>query len=211
MAPFLKFMTNDKIPQTVKLEKIQYDYNYDLNKDSYICLLENINKFLSEFIKENLKNNIAKIYEQNIIIDKYKEEFKGLYTYLLEDDKIGEVQKGVEEHILNWCHFLTGNPPMAHTILLCNEETTSEEITAFMYRAFLCQYQAVFMVGKIELLNPDKRQTLTGLINTLFSGHENEMKSCLIFAYSDKTATIVQYLERIKGRKKLEHKDKKKG
>ena len=211
MAPFLKFMTNDKIPQTVNLEKIQYDYNYDLNKDSYICLLENINKFLSEFIKENLKNNIAKIYEQNIIIDKYKEEFKGLYTYLLEDDKIGEVQKGVEEHILNWCHFLTGNPPMAHTILLCNEETTSEEITAFMYRAFLCQYQAVFMVGKIELLNPDKRQTLTGLINTLFSGHENEMKSCLIFAYSDKTATIVQYLERIKGRKKLEHKDKKKG
>ena len=43
---------------------------------------------------------------------------------------------------------------MAQTNLLCNEETSSEEITAFLYRAFLCQFNAVFMVGKIELLNP---------------------------------------------------------
>ena len=37
---------------------------------------------------------------------------------------------------------------MAQTVLLCNEETTSEEIIAFMHRAFLCEYNAVFMVGK---------------------------------------------------------------
>ena len=35
------------------------------------------------------------------------------------------------------------------------------------------------------------------------------MKYRLIFAYSGKTATIVQYLERIKETKKLEHKSKK--
>ena len=35
------------------------------------------------------------------------------------------------------------------------------------------------------------------------------MKYRLIFAYSVKTATIVQYLERIKETKKLEHKSKK--
>ena len=35
------------------------------------------------------------------------------------------------------------------------------------------------------------------------------MKYLLIFAYSGKTATIVQYLERIKETKKLEHKSKK--
>ena len=52
---------------------------------------------------------------------------------------------------------------------------------------------------------------MTGLIHILFIiGHENEMKYHLIFAYSGKTATIVQYLERIKETKKLEHKDKKK-
>ena len=203
LSAFLKFLTNDQIPANINLDKIEYKYDYDLDKkDKYICLLENINQFLKTFL-ENNKITLDLIYKQNIIKDKYKNEFKGLYTYLLKDDK--DIQKGVEEHILNWFHFLTGNPPMAQTVLLCNEETTSEEIIAFMYRAFLCQYHVVFMVGKIELLTPDKRQTLTQLINLLFN--EKEMKSCLAFAYSDKTSSIVQYLERIKGRKILEHKD----
>ena len=35
------------------------------------------------------------------------------------------------------------------------------------------------------------------------------MKSCLAFAYSDKTSSIVLYLERIKGKQILEHKDNK--
>ena len=51
-----------------------------------------------------------------------------VYIFLLEDDKSGEIQKVVEEHILNWYHFLTGNPPMVQTILLWNEETNSGEI-----------------------------------------------------------------------------------
>ena len=207
LSPFLKFFTNDCIGANVNLDKFEYIYE-DLNKDEYICLLENINKFLESFLSKN-KIKLEQIYQQNIIKKEYN--FKGLYTYLLEDDKAGEVQKGVEEHILNWYHFLTGNPPMAQTILLCNEETSSEEITAFIYRAFKCQYNAVFMIGKIELLNPVKRQVLTGLVNSLFTGHEEEMKSCVAFVYSDKTSSIVQYLERIKGKKKLEHKNKKKG
>ena len=208
LTPFLKYLTNDNVDKNLNLEMIKFNYDYDLGKgNKYICSLENINNFLIKFLSDN-HITLEKIYKQNIIKDKYKNQFKGLYTYLLEDDKAGEVQKGVEEHILNWYQFLTDKTPMAQTVLLCNEETTSEEITAFMYRAILCQYHVVFMIGKIELLNPDKRQILTGLINTLFSGHENEMKSCLVFAYSDKTATIVQYLERIKGKQKLEHKDK---
>ena len=210
LAPFLKFLTNDTIEESVNLDKIEYIYDRDLGKgNKYLCSLENINNFLKLFLNNN-GITMEIIYHQNFIKNEYQNLFKGLYTYLLDDDKIGEVQKGVEEHILNWFHFLTGNSPMAQTVLLCNEETTSEEITAFMYRAFLCKYHVLFMVGKIELLTPDKRQTLTGLINTLFAGREEEMKSCLAFAYSDKTSTIVQYLERIKGRQKLEHKDKKK-
>ena len=99
---------------------------------------------------------------------------------------------------------------MAQTVLLCNEETTSEEITAFMYRAFLCQYPVFFMVGKIELLTSEKRQTLTRLINALFINRAGEMKSCVAFAYTKSMDSIVLYLERIKGKKNLEHDEKKK-
>ena len=210
ISPFLKYFTNDIIEESESQNEIDFKYDYDLGKgNKYICSLDNINNFLKQYL--NICGiTIENIYQQNMIKEKYQ-QFMGLYTYLLEDDKIGEVQKGVEEHILNWYHFLTDHPPMAQTLLLCNEETTSEEITAFMHRAFLCQYHVLFMVGKIELLNPDKRQTLTGLINELYISNENEIKSCVAFAYSDKTSTIVQYLERIKGKQKLEHKDKKKG
>ena len=205
ISAFLKFLTNDQIQANINLDNIEYNYNNDLDKnDKYVCLLENINQFLKSFLRKN-NINLDSIYKQNIIKDKYKNEFKGLYMYLLKDDK--GVQKGVEEHILNWYHFLTGNSPMAQTVLLCNEETTSEEIIAFMYRAFLCKYHVVFMVGKIELLTPQKRQILTGLIDKLFTRKKEEMKSCLAFAYSDKTSSIIQYLDRIKGRNILEHKE----
>ena len=41
-----------------------------------------------------------------------------------------------------------------------------------MYRAILCEFHVLFMIGKIELLTSDKRQTVTELINNLFVGNE---------------------------------------
>ena len=209
LEPFLKYITNDLIESNIDLENSnRYKYEENLgNGDKYTCLLENINNFLEKFLKIN-SLSLENIYQQNIVQTKFNGEFRGLYTYYLEDDKY--IQKGEEEHILNWYYFLTGNAPMAQTVLLCNEETTCEEIISFMHRAFLCEYNAVFMVGKLNLLTPKQRQILTGLINLLYIGHEKEMKSCLVFVYSDKNLTIVQYLDRINERKKLQHKDKKK-
>ena len=212
IEPFLKFLTNDSI-EVKNLNKVKFIYDRKLNdEDNYINLLENINNFLIDFLAQN-KITLKSIYEQNMIKEEFGDSFKGLFTYLLEDDKIGEVQKGIEEHILNWYYFLTGHPPMAQTILLCNEETTSEEITSFLYRAFLCEYNVVFMVGKLDKLTSDNRQTLTNLINSLYKQKEKEMKSCLVFAYSknDEGTSIVQYLQRINNndKKYLKHEKKK--
>ena len=205
LEPFLKFLTNDSV-EAKNLDKEIYEYDRSLSKDNYICLLENINKYLTNFLSKN-NLTLEMIYQQNMV--KKELDFVGLYTYLLEDDKIGEVQKGIEEHILNWYYYLTGHPPMAQTVLLCNEETTSEEITSFLYRAFLCDFNVVFMMGKMELLTSEPRQTLTNLVNSLFTLREEKMKSCLVFAYSKKGESIVQYLERIKGHKYLEKRDDK--
>ena len=54
----------------------------------------------------------------------------------------------------------------------------------------MCEYHAVFMVGKMELLSSEKIQILTGLLNSLFIGHEEEMKSCLAFVYFDKASSV---------------------
>ena len=207
LAPFLKFLTNDKINSNEKLKNLNFDYDYNKDPDKYICLFENIKKFLSDFLNNN-NLKLENIYEQNIIQEQYRNNFKGLYIYLVESKEKGEVQRGIEEHILNWFNFLTGHPPMAQTVLLCNEETTSEELTAFMYRAFLCKYPVFFMIGKIELLTSDKRQTLTNLINILFSKRSEEMKSCVAFGYSVRDDSLVRTLENLKGRKFLKHDDK---
>ena len=209
IEPLLKYITNDLIESSVELAN-DYNYKYDFNLgdgNKYVCLLQNINKFLEEFLKR-YSLTLENIFQQNIIQKEFNREFKGLYTYLLTDDN-NSIQRGEEEHILNWYYFLTSNAPMAQTILLCNEETTSEEIIAFLYRAILCEYNALFMVAKLNLLTPEKRQIITGLINMLYIGHEKEMKSCLVFVYSDKNLTIIQYFQRISA-KKLEHKNKKK-
>ena len=209
LLPFLQFLTNDQINSNQNLRELNFVYDYEKDEDKYKCLFENIKTFLASFLKKN-NLKLESIYQNNLIKDEYKEKFVGLFTYLLEDDKIGEVQKGIEEHILNWFNFLTGHPPMAQTVLLCNEETTSEEITAFMHRAFLCQYQVFFMIGKVEQLTSERRQTLTRLINILYSSRKNEMKSCVAFAYSKKEDSLVKALEGITGHEYLKHDDMKK-
>ena len=107
-----------------------------------------------------------------------------------------EIFKDLEEQILDWYYFLTGHPPMAQTLLLCDEETSIEEISVFMYRAFLCQYPVFFIIGNIDMLSSDKRQTLIRLINLLFNNRINDMKSCVVFAFSKKDDKLFKYLNK---------------
>ena len=52
LEPFLKFLTNDSV-NAKNLNKLTFNYDRKLNKDEYVCLLENINAFLVNFLKEN--------------------------------------------------------------------------------------------------------------------------------------------------------------
>ena len=52
LEPFLKFLTNDSI-EAKNLDKEIYEYDRSLSKDNYICLLENINKYLTNFLSKN--------------------------------------------------------------------------------------------------------------------------------------------------------------
>ena len=95
LASFLKYLTNDRIDASTDLDNIKYKYNTNLgNGDNLNCSLENINNFLNVFLQEN-NITLESILKQNFIKDEYQDQFIGLYTYLLEDDKIGEIQKGI--------------------------------------------------------------------------------------------------------------------
>ena len=150
---------------------------------------------------------LEKIYKQNLIIDSFQEKCLGLFTFCLKDDILVEEEKSIEEHILRIYQFLTGNLPMAQTILICNKETTSEEIIAFIYRAFFCKYPVLFIIEKFEKLTKEKELDLINLMAKLFSNSYIEMKSCLVFAYLDENNNLAKYIQNLQGHKFLKHDD----
>ena len=184
------------------IEKFEYENGKkDINGiDIYENVINNCNKYFKEILSIN-KITPKDLYTQNIINFKYN--FHGLYNYLA-------VETGIEEQILSWYYLLTKNYPMAHSLLLCNKDTSSDEIISFMYRAILCQYNVLFMIGKIEQLPSEKCQLLSELITELYKEKEKEMNACLVFIYSNNSSEIVRYIQKIHYCEIFQHEDKKK-
>ena len=171
-----------------------------INTNQYKNVINNCNNFFIEVLKLNNKS-IKDIYKQNIISSKYS--FHGLYNYL-------SVEMGIEEEILSWYYLLTKNFPMAQSILICNKNTSSDEIISFMYRAILCPYNVLFMMGKIEELPSEKSEILSQLISELYKNKEKEMNSCLVFIYKNNSSEIVRHIQKIHYCETFKHDDKKK-
>ena len=75
---------------------------------------------------------------------------------------------------------------MAHALLICNKYTSIEEITSFLYRAFLCKLNVLFIMAKIDELQPEKYEIISKIILKLYLNKEKQMNSCLAFIYSNK-------------------------
>ena len=132
------------------------------------------------------KKHPAKIYEDSIIKEKNKAyEYRGVFLYLCEQ---------LEKDLFQIYKYLTKKTPIAQNILLCSKETTNEELTAFLYRSILCEFNACFIIGGIELLEFDKKSKLLELLNILFVDKHEDMKSCLIILYRNKENDIYKSL-----------------
>ena len=66
---------------------------------------------------------------------------------------------------------------------MCNEYTSNEEIRAFLYLSFKCEYSILFSLLGIEKLEPSKRIFTIKLINKFDKKYGKEMKSCLVIMY----------------------------
>ena len=76
--------------------------------------------------------SLITIYNKSLINEKSQGcEYKGVYLYLC--DKL-------EKRLFQIYKYLTKSTTIAKNLLLCNKETTIEELTAFLYRSILCEY-----------------------------------------------------------------------
>jgi len=188
ISSLLKLWTNNLIKEEIE------DFKYQSTGNIYTDLFNNIEKYLEKILLKN-DLNMEKIYTDSLIKGKGKGyEFKGVFLYLCSqfDEEAFQIYK-----------YLTENIPIAQNVLLCNKETTNDELISFLYRAILCEFNSCFIITGIELLEVDKKSKLLEILNLLLSKDHNKMKSCLIILYTSKNTDIYKSLDSLKYRKIL--------
>ena len=185
---FLNSLTNNLYKKKIRKFDIIEDLN--TNEEDKLSNFKNVIINCNSFLKEVLNlNNISSkdIFEQNIISDKFK--YSGLYIEFA-------ISMGIEETILSYYSLLTNNYPIHQTLLLCNKETSSDEIKSFIHLAILCPYNVLFMLGKIEELSSENCQILINLISELTKIKGNKINSCLVFVYSNNNSEIARHFQK---------------
>ena len=181
IEPLLKYISNDSIKK--KLDKFEIKKEGDIIENS----IQDWNDYLNKLFKIN-KLSLEKIYKPTLIKKENININSGIYTIVYEkpEKKLFQIYK-----------FITGNNPIAQNILLCNKKTSNEEITAFLYRAILCEYNSCFIITGLESLEIETKSTILELLNNFFlSGKENvKMNSCFIFLFHNYNSDIYKSLE----------------
>ena len=90
--------------------------------------------------------------------------------------------------------------PIPHAFLMCNEDTSYEEVIAFIYRALYCQHHILFSIYNIDVIAVEKKNSIITEITHILNYYEESkktIKSLLIFFYS-KDGEIIREIKYMK-------------
>ena len=142
-------------------------------KDMY----DNVESYLEGIMKSNNITEHDIFYKSIIKNEKYKiEKYKGFY--------FTSSGNNIYKHILKFYHCLVGNDPPRYSLLLCNEETTLEEIMSFIYLAVFCPYHSLFIIAKPDRLNIDIIYEIEMILEK-FHEDKIEINSYILFIFND--------------------------
>ena len=164
----------------------------------------NILDFLTSFF-ENNSTSLKQHYESMLIRETYKH--KGIYIHECKNISM-------EEFIFRIFMQKIGQLPNAQNILICNKETSPEEMQAFFYRAILCDYNTLFVVEINNSISDFQQSIMYNYIDTLLSYKSRRFKetekkniditktkeyldSCLVFVYEKENKQNISFLNEI--------------
>ena len=189
----LKYITNDSNKNIVQ----------NFNRSNTGDLIQNNIQDWIEYLKQVLQINnltLKKIYEPTLLKKKNLKLKTGVLTYFCEKP---------EKNLFQIYKFLTGNNPIAQNVLLCNKMTLNEEITAFLYRAILCEFKSCFIIAGLESLDTERKTTILDLLNYFFQQENKNANSYLVLLFANVNSDIYKSLEMKNYRNILElNKDK---
>ena len=193
---FLDYITNNQCIKKIKNFAIQ------TNNDIVASMINSTKDYLLATLSENKLSTQegekdCKFLYQNSLIKKNISKHKGLYTRLIS-------LKSFESESIFYHKMLTGNLPKPQTTLLCNELTTVEELTAFLTRAILCKSNVLFSIMKIEQLDLFKGQKVLEILNDLYIKEKDNMKSCLLFLYTNTSDQLIIQIKKLVGHQFIE-------
>ena len=115
---------------------------YDIKKGGDLIKnnIEDWDKYIKKILDKNTLT-LEKIYSNTIITQKNLKSNKGIFIYTCEKP---------EKNLFQIYKYLTSNNPIAQNVLFCNKITSNEEITSFLYRAILCEFNSCFILAGLE-------------------------------------------------------------
>jgi len=166
----LKYLTNNKV-KDYKVKDVVIPLTDESQLDQ---MYRNVGDYLDKLYIEN-GINFKKINKKAILSNDTK---RGIYSHScrLED---------VERNAIYCALDLTGEFPLAQTVLYCNDYTTEDEIISFVYRSIKCDQNALFIFIKPESLSREKKNLLIELLKELYLENPKKMRSCLLFIYTE--------------------------
>ena len=78
-------------------------------------------------------------------------------------------------NILNIYLNLTNNVPLINTLLICNKDTTNEEISSFFYRAILCDLPILFLITNIEKMPLVQIKYMIQLLKNIYESKKDKI------------------------------------
>ena len=149
-------------------------------------MLETIKKYISKQLKYN-GIKIEQIYQFNKLNDSFKNELlNGFYFYIKEND--------LDLFLLTIFFNLTGNYPSTNNLLICNKDTSFEEIQSIINQAINCEFSNLFIIAKCELLNSHTKRKL---IHKLKKKTSINIKNILIIIFSNKDSDLHKLILKI--------------
>ena len=178
LEPFFNYFTNNQYSITKLYNVINQFRMYKL--DDLNCLKTFVSTDLGNFLKTLLKECKVKtenLFQKSLILN--VDINPGIYTSLLK------IKAFSQETIIEIYLKYTNNLPIPQTLFLCNQNTTVEEITAFVYRAIYYPQKILFGITQIEFLQFSVREALISIIEEQYP-QSNRMKSILVLFYFNK-------------------------
>ena len=182
----ISHLINSVTLDQIKNNNIDYKYN---DRGS---LLENINSFLEKLFRIN-NIRLSQIYKLNLVLRDY-ELGPGLYR---KTKSAQSKSSDLINNILNIYLNLTNNIPIINTLLICNEDTSIEQIRAFLYRAFFCETNTLFLICNMEYLDLSASNSLVKTLKELYRAKKGRINSYILFIYEKVNSGLVRDIEKL--------------